>query len=557
MEEWNAFEEDQAFVRQKLEEGFIDHLEVVSRVVETQFFEDFIGSGALLKLAESYPSPRKKHDVPLWVYLSCQITLRLHGSHGYSSLPYVLHCGGLRDALESGQVERKEHAEAGARFLEFKGYNAKNDYARRTPCDHDFVRKLARDTKPQRLEAWYGLDIARHFKSMDSYDKEGIFIIDGSYLFVPDNDHYEHSRLCYFDEHNHPISKEDEGNLTPAQKRRCRLRRFYRMAALSHTNRSQDYLMYAGARVLRDGAHELNALVPLVEGFVHAVGRGVMKILLLDRGFIDGKSIGKIKALGVDVVMPLKENMNITQDAWRLAEVDGKPWQVWTPTPKVPPPHPPQRPEEIRRREEKRQQTVERNKQKAGIEPPVELVRLELKLIEKMTLWEECPVPLDVVLLREHMSDGEVFQWGLMTTKEVHDPLEIRDLYRLRNSCEEGWRQTKCYWDLSGFRSCNFSLITSQVIFVLLAFSLLQVFLLKSTRGEMANMTRQRLLAELLPDGEKVAVYCENRVGYFGVKEYTSIILNLSEGARRRLQGTIRRLTKLQLQPPALPKRPT
>ncbi len=144
-----------------------------------------------------------------------------------------------------------------------------------------------------------------------------------------------------------------------------------------------------------------------------------------------------------------------------------------------------------------------------------------------------------------------------MTTREVGDPVDIRTLYHLRTSCEEGWRQTKCFWDLTGFRSTSFSLVTSQVIFVLFAYSLLQLFLLKSERGDMAQTTRQRLLAELLPDGEKVAVYWQNRVGYFGVKEYTAIILNLSEGARRRLLGTVRRLTRLQSEPPALPERPT
>jgi len=554
---WEAFQEDQALVRQKLQEGFVDHLEVVSRVVETRFFHSLLASGDLEKLAESYPTPRQKEEVPLWLYLSSQLTLRLHGSPGYSSLPYVLHCGGLRDALESGQVLRKADPSTGDHHLEFQGYNQKHDYARRTPCDHDFVRKLARDTDPGALEVWYGSEVTRHLRTLGAYDEEGIFIVDGAHLFVPDNERYEHSRVCYFDEHNHPLSKEEEAKLTPAQKRRCRWRRYYRLVCLSHTNRRQDYLLYAGSRLFRDGGHELKALVPLVEGFVAAVGRGVMKTLLIDRGFIDGESIGKIKALGVDVVVPLKAKMAITEDAWRLAELDGSAWQVWTPPPKSAPAHPPQRPEGIRRREEKRRQTVAQKKQEAGVKPPAELVRLELKAIPRMRLWEECPVPLDVVLLREHLSDGVQSQWGLMTTREVDDPLEIRNLYRLRTSCEEGWRQTKCYWDLSGFRSCSFSLITSQVVFVLLAYSLLEVFLLKSERGELAKTTRQRLLAELLPDGEKIAVYWQNHVGYFGVKEYTAIILNLSEGARRRLQGTMRRLLRLQLEPPGLPERPT
>ena len=91
----------------------------------------------------------------------------------------------------------------------------------------------------------------------------------------------------------------------------------------------------------------------------------------------------------------------------------------------------------------------------------------------------------------------------------------------------------------------------------MLAYSLLQVFLLRSERGELAKATRKRLLAELLPDGEKVAVYWENHVGYFSVLEYTEILLRLSEGPRRRVLGTTRRLRKSQLEPPALPERPT
>ena len=102
-----AFEEDHDFVLKELEAGFVDHIEVVSRVVETQFFQEFIGSGALAKLAETYPTPRQKEEVPLWIYLATQLTLRLHGASGFASLPYILHCGGLRDALEKGQVERK------------------------------------------------------------------------------------------------------------------------------------------------------------------------------------------------------------------------------------------------------------------------------------------------------------------------------------------------------------------------------------------------------------------------------------------------------------------
>jgi hypothetical protein len=557
MPHWDAFEEHQELVLAKLQEGFVDHVEVVSRVVETEFFQKFLGDGDLARLAESYPTPRKKEEVPLWLYLASQITLRLHGASGYSSLPYILHCGGLRDALEEGQVERKEDSERKKHHLSFKGYNDKNVYDRRTPCDQDFVRKLARDTAPSVLEAWYGQGVALYFKEIGAYDPEGIFMVDGSYLFVPDNEGYENSKVGWFDEHNHPLSKEEVERLPREKRIRCRLRRHYQMVSLSHTNRAHDYLLYAGGTVLVSGG-EVQQLLPLVEQFQSAVGKGVMKTLLVDRGFIDGPSIRTIKKEhGVDVVVPLKAGMNITEDAWKLAEVDKGPWQVWKPPPKEKPPEPPQRPERIRRAEKKRQETVARKKKEAGVKPPPELERVELKRIPRVNLWDTCGIPLDVVLMREYMSDGECSEWGLMTTREVEDPLETRKLYNLRPACEEGWRQTKCYWDLTGFRSRAFSLVVSQVIFVLLAYSLLQVFLVKSERGELAKRTRQRLLAELLPDGEKVAVYWENHVGYFSVGEYSLILLELAEGARRRLLGKMRKLRKSQLEPPALPERPT
>jgi len=555
MRHFDAFQEDQDLVLEKLQEGFIDHVEVISRVTETKFFQMFLGEGALKQLADTYPTPRLKEEVPLWLYISTQIALRLHGATGYASLPYVLHSSGLRDALEEGQVERKTDPN-GREYLNFAGYNEKNSYARVTPCDQDYVRKLARDTQPERLEAWYSSAVASYLAEAGGYDSEGLFIIDGSYLFVPDNEHYENSRVGYFDQHNHPVSKEAEAKLTPAERKRCRFRRFYQMASLCHTNRQAEYLLYAGARVLHSG-HEVQAFLPLVRDFVEAVGRGVMKTLLIDRGFIDGESLGAIKeSYGVDVVVPLKKGMSITEDAWKLAEVDPQPWLSWEPPPPAPAPDPPQRPEEIRRAEKARQLKVAKQKREKGIRPPPRLVRVEFKVIPRMNLWKECSVPLDVVLMREHYSDGKISSWGLMTTKEVTNPREIRELYGVRTACEEGWRQTKCYWDMTGFRSPAYTLVVSQVIFVLLAFSLLQLFLLKSDRGELAKMTRQRLLAELLPDGEKVAVYWGNHVGYLRVLEYSQILLNLLEGPRRRLAGTIRRLRKGQLEPPARPERP-
>ena len=45
MRSLEAFEEDRDFVLKELEAGFVDHIEVVSRVVETEFFRTFLRRG--------------------------------------------------------------------------------------------------------------------------------------------------------------------------------------------------------------------------------------------------------------------------------------------------------------------------------------------------------------------------------------------------------------------------------------------------------------------------------------------------------------------------------
>ena len=101
----HAFELDKEFVREELHRGNFDCMEIVGAVEETQFFRTLLDDAVLGRLAcpacrqtgqsgrqaEAYPSPRKKEEVPLWLYLASQLTLRLHGARGYGGYPYILH----------------------------------------------------------------------------------------------------------------------------------------------------------------------------------------------------------------------------------------------------------------------------------------------------------------------------------------------------------------------------------------------------------------------------------------------------------------------------------
>jgi len=552
---WHAFEEDRDYVLEQFYAGVFDHLEVAGRVAESEFFRHFLDRGDLDALAASYPTPRQKEEVPLWLYLSSELTLKLHGAHGFGAYPYVLHCGGLREALGPDQSRWREDPGTGARHQVYEGYNQKNDYERVTPCDHDFLRKLARDTEVTKLQDWFDTAVPRFLAERSAFDEQGIFLIDGSYLFVPDNPHYAGSDVLRFDEHNHPISQAEEDALPKAAKRRCHWERCYKAVTLLHTNLQQDLFLYGGARILPGRASEVPYLKDLPAAFAKAVGRGVLKILIHDRGFIDGAATGLLKQEhGIDSVFPLKSGMTIYDEARRLSEVDETPWQTFTPTPKAPPPVPPQRPESIRRREQKRMAT----RQLRGIgrkQQAVRVLNVELKAVRDHRTWDSCPVPVHVVLLREYRSDGKCLEWALATTKDFTDPLEIWQLYQVRTAIEERHRQLKCFWDLTSFRSPAFSLVVNQVVFVLLAYTLVQLFLKDTNQGLVAGKVRERLLQMLMPEEDLLYLYCDGRFATFTGLELMGHALDLDEGPRRRMRGVIRQLRQARFRPPDLPSR--
>ncbi len=86
--------------------------------------------------------------------------------------------------------------------------------------------------------------------------------------------------------------------------------RCYKLVSLVHVR--GDCYVYAAVALVAGNAHEGLILYELVERFVQAVGLGVLKLLILDCGFIDGKKISRCKKKwGIEVLIPLKKKMDI------------------------------------------------------------------------------------------------------------------------------------------------------------------------------------------------------------------------------------------------------
>src|SRR5438552_11732540 len=434
--DWVAFENDRKFVLEGLRYGEVDYVEHVSEAAEADLFRHLVSRDVLTRLAETYPTPREKEEVPIWLYLASQISLKLHDA-AYNAFPYVLRSGGLITALGPNVGRKAVHPDTADVTLACAGFNDKNTNGRQTPCDQDFLRKFARDTNADRLHDWFNREVPRCLRSLKLFDAEGLFLGDASYVFVPDNENYEDSVKLLFDEHNHPVNSQEVDLRDP----RYQWRRCYKVVSLIHVNRELNLFLTVAARVVPGNRHECPILYELVDDFVKAVDRGWMKVLVVDRGLIDGANMARLKtAYHIDTVVPLRKNMNASQDMMGLTRLKDFAWEP-DETPRAKPAKRPDRPKPLRivKRELKRQQTLAAKK---GLPPPQSLSQPAapmpsgtlLGIARGVTSWTECTVPLTAVVNREVDPDGNTDHWILVTTSSSFKAPHIRPTYALRTA---------------------------------------------------------------------------------------------------------------------------
>lgn len=528
-------------VLEAFRQGEFDQIEIIGEADEKEFFELCFREKILEALAEGMPTARQKIEVPLWFQLAGHLSLKLHLENSYAAFEQVVQCGGLLSALPPELASKHLDAQTQAMELQCVGFNHKNHYPRKTPCDHDTLRKAVKDVPAAHWQQWFNGPVQQVFQRYGFFDPHGVFVGDGSYLFVPDNPAYEGSVVLWFDEHNHPVNYQE---LSAPERKKAHRERCYKLVSLLHLR--GDSYVYAAVAVVPGNVHEDPVLYQLVAHFVQTVGQGVMKLLILDRGFIDGPNITRCKKeWDIDVLIPMKKKMDIWADAWALGRQAH--WQSFPPpaAPSAPPaPHPP---EVIARREAKRQATL--NAQRPAPDPAQVLQARELCWIEGFNSWSEAQVPLHVLLMRERYADGHADEWGLLTTRPYHEIQKPREDYGLRVKIEERHRLLKCFHDLSDFRSRQFNPIVAQVVFILLSYTLRQWQLWKRHQEELAGATPGLMHRHLNLRKEYVVIYLAHAYTRLPLVRFTREVLELEPKARAKALVKIRKLEASLLAP--------
>lgn len=181
--QWIIYEENKPKVLSDLKDGRMDYLDLTSWDFLDRFFAFLLASRFFEWCASSYPSPRRKEEVPLWFLLTCAIQMKLHLQRAFHALPGILRSGAILSRV-GFNVGLKEG-----------GFNHKNKKKRETAVHQDTVRKYFKDTEPARLLNWFNHQVVGWFRRHRGFEKEGIFLLDLTLIPLPPGSHLREGGL--------------------------------------------------------------------------------------------------------------------------------------------------------------------------------------------------------------------------------------------------------------------------------------------------------------------------------------------------------------------------
>ncbi len=226
-----------------------------------------------------------------------------------------------------------------------------------------------------------------------------------------------------------------------------------------------------------------NLLLLTLRHAITILGEGVIKILLFDRGYWDGKTLVRLKRdYGIDFMVPAKSNFLVTKRLKREAEKEGF------------------------------------DKIKPG---------LEIKLFKEVTDAPNYDGNLQAIVVKDEKAKKKRKTHQpvhvYLTSLSWESALALYQGYRRRWIIENNAIKELCqYWILEDLHCTKFNAIRAHVMFSVVMFNLHILF--KSKYGR--RFREKSIAAKRAPGFQppSVIVYCGDYFGIFDIKEYTQIL---------------------------------
>ncbi|MBI4332817.1 MAG: transposase [Chloroflexi bacterium] len=231
--------------------------------------------------------------------------------------------------------------------------------------------------------------------------------------------------------------------------------------------------------------HEVTVAADLVAQGRQILGDNAPGVILMDRGFISGLLCARWKKDGLDVVVPLRRNMNLFEDMQGLARLD-KGLEV--------------------RLEEKGRPTV-------------------IRAFSELTSLESYPGTLSGLLVTQYrgQSQASTEQWGFLTTLEIRTRKQALTIYRdydQRSLIEnKGYRELKQGFKVNHYPGLSSKAQSLHLFFMLLTFNL--VALWRSGKGERyVGIGIRRLRRQVMSRPDQVIVYVGRSYDVMSLAEF-------------------------------------
>jgi len=307
-----------------------------------------LDQGFLQEGLRSFPDPRKSWEVPIDVMLLAHIMQRLNDEHSLLLAPYMINSSDLITRLGYN-----------AQVLE-TGFNDRAESPRQAPFHGETMKHLLAHVSPAQLLRWFNEKWIALWQSQ-SPGRTGQYILDGTDIEIPE----KHARFYK----GAGVRKNPDDTYSYG----------YKIVWLYEVIDNKGVIIAMDIAPIQ--VHDIELARPLVART--ALGKG--STLIMDRGFIDSTWITHLKEdLGIDVVLPLRKNMDVTVAAVTWADNHHK-WQDH--------PHP---------------KRAKEGQKMAEIELP------EL-------FWKECPVLGSAALVRfKNKRTEEIENILFVTTRRSH-----------------------------------------------------------------------------------------------------------------------------------------
>ena len=247
--------------------------------------------------------------------------------------------------------------------------------------------------------------------------------------------------------------------------------------------------------------------------------------LLEDRGFLDILTFRKLVGKKINVIIPIKKNMEIYKAA---------------------------KEEAISKNEWKKHPNSKRKGQDIVLVENLELFWLtdndKTKKIDKIKLdykINACVIRFDKKLNKKVLTDEEIidgdekYAYAVIITNDTNiDANDIIRLYEMRSEIEEDFRQLKDFWGLNTYKSTKYIVISFIIMLSLLSYNLYQVY--KESEEGKSYIGKNFIIEErkglYIVKGVRTAIIVDDYFAIFYQDELLDLYVDLSKKMREQLK---------------------